>query len=149
MPMTIMGKYYMVYGNDFVPPRKLGRKCADRLKKELILDNLGICRFHRGWAEELMPEIMDSLYSSKEPFLRSISVLASRLNSHNCPIFGESERDIGFVHTFLRRQKEVEHDSSPELAEWLAKFDADRAEAAKAFWYETIKGIDESLREFF
>jgi glyceraldehyde-3-phosphate dehydrogenase (ferredoxin) len=149
MPMTIMGKYYMVYGNDFIPPRELGRKCADRLKKELILDNLGVCRFHRGWAEELMPEIMDSLYRSKEPFLRSISVLASRLNSHNCPIFWESERDIDFVHTFLRRQKEVAHDSSPELAEWLAKFDADRAEAAKAFWYETLKGIDESLREFF
>lgn len=149
MPMTIMGKYYMVYGNDFIPPRELGRKCADRLKKELILDNLGICRFHRGWAEELMPEIMGSLYHNKEPFLRAISVLASRLNSHNCPIFWESERNIDFVHTFLRRKKEVEHDPSPELAEWLARFDVDRVEAAKAFWYEALKGIDESLREFF
>jgi glyceraldehyde-3-phosphate dehydrogenase (ferredoxin) len=36
-PMAIMGKYYMVYG------------------KELSLDNLGFCRVHRLWAEEICP----------------------------------------------------------------------------------------------
>ncbi len=54
-PMTIMGKYYMYYGNEFITPRELGRKNAERMTKELVLDNLGFCRFHRGWAEEMMP----------------------------------------------------------------------------------------------
>ena len=91
-PMAIMGKYYMVYSNDFMPPRVLGRMCAERMKKELILDNLGICRFHRGWAEEMLPEVMGSLYGRKEEFLHAIDVLASRLNSRNSPIFWESKR---------------------------------------------------------
>jgi glyceraldehyde-3-phosphate dehydrogenase (ferredoxin) len=149
VPMAIMGKYYMIYSFDFIPPRTLGRMCADRMKKELILDNLGICRFHRGWAEELLPEVMDSLHNCKDRFLRAIDVLAARLNSRNSPIFWESERNIDYLHTFLKRKKEIENDGRPELTTWLEKFDENRVEAAREFWYETLKGIDESLREFF
>ena len=148
-PMAIMGKYYMIYSYDFIPPRTLGRMCADRMKKELIIDNLGVCRFHRGWAEELLPEIMGSLYDCRDRFLRAIDVLASRLNSRNSPIFLESERDIDYLHTFLKRKHEVDAVEHPELAVWLEKFGRDKVEAAREFWYETLKGIDESLREFF
>lgn len=148
-PMAIMGKYYMIYSHDFIPPRTLGRMCAARLKQELILDNLGICRFHRGWAEELLPEVMGTLYGAREPFLRAIEVLASRLHSNNSPIFWESERDIDYLHSFLKRKKEVDGEEHPELAAWLARFEQDRMEAARDFWYDTLKGIDESLREFF
>jgi len=148
-PMAIMGKYYMVYANDFIPPRELGRRCADRMKQELILDNLGICRFHRGWAEELLPEVIGSLYGRKDEFLHAVNVLASRLNSRNCPVFWESERNIDFIHTFLKRKREVDNEQSPELALWIEKFDRDKGEAAKEFWYETLKGIDESLLELY
>jgi glyceraldehyde-3-phosphate dehydrogenase (ferredoxin) len=148
-PMAIMGKYYMIYSHDFIPPRTLGRMCAARLKQELILDNLGICRFHRGWAEDLLPEVMGTLYGCQERFLRAIDVLASRLHSRNSPIFWESERDIDFLHTFLQRKKAVDGEEHPELALWLERFAQDRREAAREFWYETLKGIDESLREFF
>ncbi|MGZ8460502.1 MAG: aldehyde ferredoxin oxidoreductase C-terminal domain-containing protein [Candidatus Deferrimicrobiaceae bacterium] len=149
VPMAIMGKYYMIYSSDFISPRTLGRMCAERMKKELLLDNLGICRFHRGWAEELLPEVMGNLYDSRERFLRAIDVLASRLHSRNSPIFWESERNIDFLHTFLKRKKEIDRDGHPELSAWLEKFSRDRVEAAREFWYETLKGIDESLREFF
>ena len=148
-PMAIIGKYYMVYSHDFIPPRVLGKMCAERMKKELILDNLGICRFHRGWAEELLPEAIGSLYGCKEQFLRSIDVLASRLHSRNSPIFWESQCNIDYLHTFLKRKKEVDHEQDPRLGEWLEKFERDAVEAAREFWYETLKGIDESLREFF
>ena len=148
-PMAIMGKYYMIYSYDFIPPRTLGRMSAERMKKELLLDNLGTCRFHRGWAEEMLPEVMGSLYDCKEKFLRSIDVLASRINSRNSPIFWESEINIDYLQTFLKRKKEVEKDQDPRLEEWLRKFDHNKVEAAKEFWYETLMGIDESLREFF
>ena len=148
-PMAMMGKYYMIYSYDFIPPRTLGRMCAERLKKELLIDNLGICRFHRGWAEEMLPEIMGSLYDCKDRFLHSIDVLASRINSRNSPIFWEAEANIDYLLTFLKRKKEVEKDQDPRLGEWLDKFEADKVEAAKEFWYETLMGIDESLREFF
>ena len=49
-PMPILGKYFQYYGDDFVPPRELGRMNAARMTAELLLDNLGFCRFHREWA---------------------------------------------------------------------------------------------------
>jgi glyceraldehyde-3-phosphate dehydrogenase (ferredoxin) len=147
-PMAIMGKYYMNYDNEFFPPRELGRRNAEQMQKELILDNLGMCRFHRGWAEEMLPEIVESLYGMKERFLNQIAITASRINSRNSSIFWESERNIDFVHTFLRRKKEVEGVKDAELDRWIEYFDKDREEAALSFWYEMHKGIQESLREF-
>jgi glyceraldehyde-3-phosphate dehydrogenase (ferredoxin) len=148
-PMAIMGKYYMVYGNEFIPPRELGRRCAERLKGELILDNLGVCRFHRGWAEELLPEVLGTLYGRRDEFLTATTLLAGRLHSRNAPVFWESVRTVDFVHTFLQRHHEVEHDHHPELAIWLEKFDRNKGEAARDFWYEILKGIDESLVESY
>lgn len=147
-PMPIMGKYYIYYGNDFVPPRTLGRMNAERLRNELMLDNLGMCRFHRGWAEEMLPEIVDILFGQKSQFLEKISVTASRINSRNASIFWESERTTDLLHSFLIRKREVEGESRPELLEWLDKFQKNKGEAALEFWYEIHKGIHESLREF-
>jgi glyceraldehyde-3-phosphate dehydrogenase (ferredoxin) len=146
-PMAIMGKYYMYYGDDFLPPRELGRKNAQRMLAELVIDNMGICRFHRTWAEEMVPEIVESLYGLGARFLEAIHFTASRINGRNSSIFWESEANFGFIHSFLKRKKEsgVTH---PELDRWLEAFETNRMEAALDFWYEVHKGIHESLREF-
>ncbi len=147
-PMPIMGKYYMYYGYDFLPPRELGRKNADRFKSELLLDNLGMCRFHRKWAEEMAPEIVESLFGLKESFLQSNAMTASRINSRNSSVFWESERNIDFVHAFLLREKTVKNIQNPELDRWIDFFKKDKKEAALSYWYEIHKGAQESLREF-
>jgi glyceraldehyde-3-phosphate dehydrogenase (ferredoxin) len=147
-PMAIMGKYYMYYGKDFMPPRQLGRDDAKRMLQELILDNLGMCRFHRAWAEEILPDVIGSLYGLKDEFLRSLLLTASRINSRNASIFWESERNIDFVHTFLKKKKEIDGVNDPELEKWLTAFAKDKREAALEFWYELHKGIHESLLEF-
>ena len=147
-PMPIMGKYYMDYGHDFYPPRELGRRNARRMKAELILDNMGVCRFHRGWAEEMVPEIIDSLYGLKNVYLENVSITASRINSRNAAIFWEPKRNRDFIHNFLRRQKGIEGQKDRDLDKWLEYFDRDKDEAALDFWFEISKGIHESLREF-
>lgn len=147
-PMTIMGKYYMYYGNEFIPPRELGRKNAERMTKELVLDNLGFCRFHRGWAEEMMPDVVGALVDMKEEFLASIEITASRISSRNSSVFWESERNVDYVHTFLKRERDVEGNTDPELLKWLDAFQKDRREASLSYWYEMHKGVHESLREF-
>ena len=131
-----MGKYYMDYGNAFFPPRELGHRNAKRMQKELTLDNLGMCRFHRLWAEEMIPEIIDSLYGLKKPFLENILMTASRINSRNSSVFWESERNIDFVHSFLNRQHAIEGNNDAELMKWLDYFKKDKHEAALSFWYE-------------
>jgi glyceraldehyde-3-phosphate dehydrogenase (ferredoxin) len=147
-PMAIMGKYYMFYGAEFFPPRVLGRICADRMKAELIIDNMGVCRFHRGWAEDMLPEIIESLYGMREQFLEMTAITASRINSRNSSIFWESERDLDFIMTFLKRRRDVEGDKDPQLQQWIEAFEKDKNEAALDWWCEMKKGIDETLRAF-
>ncbi|MEW6077943.1 MAG: aldehyde ferredoxin oxidoreductase C-terminal domain-containing protein [Thermodesulfobacteriota bacterium] len=147
-PMAIMGKYYMHYGRDFLPPRELGRECARRLIKELMLDNMGLCRFHRGWAEEMIPDIVEKIFGQGEKFLRSIHLAAGRIASRNASVFWEPGRVIDMVTTFLRKKKEVDNLASEDLNRWIDFFDRDKNAAAYEFWYEIHKGIHESLREF-
>jgi glyceraldehyde-3-phosphate dehydrogenase (ferredoxin) len=146
-PMAIMGKYYMYYGQDYISPRELGRLNAERLKQELIIDNLGICRFHRGWAEDIMPDIIDKLFGLKKEFLDTIALTASRINSRNSSIFWESERNMDYVYYFLKRKKEIDGVEDDDLNHWISYFGQDKKQAAYDFWYEIHKGIHESLRE--
>lgn len=147
-PMAVMGKYYMNYGKEFIPPRELGRENAKRMLKELVMDNMGICRFHRVWAEEMIPDIIESLYGLKDKYLESIRLTASRMNSRNASVLWESQRSIDFVHSFLKKKKEEDGVNDTVLNEWLARFSQNKKEAALQFWYEIHMGIQESLSEF-
>ncbi len=118
------------------------------MRKELILDNMGMCRFHRAWGEGMLPEIIGSLYGLKDEFLAGIGVTASRINSRNSSGSWESERSIDFVYTFLKRKQTVDGVTDAELARWIERFTADKREAALSFWYDMHKGVLESLKEF-
>jgi glyceraldehyde-3-phosphate dehydrogenase (ferredoxin) len=144
-PMPVMGKYYMYYGFDFVPPRELGRLNANRMIQEILLDDLGFCRFHRGWAEEMAPEIVERLWGDSPRFLEVVKATAGRINSRNVAVFWESERDLDCVLGFLKRKRDVEGDKNPELDKWLKAFETDKRAAALDFWFEVRKGISETL----
>jgi len=81
-PMPIMGKYYVYYGTEFMPPDDLGRKNVERMVKELISDNCGECRFHRGWAEALLPVIMNDRFGLEVDFKAHHFRLAREINEH-------------------------------------------------------------------
>jgi glyceraldehyde-3-phosphate dehydrogenase (ferredoxin) len=147
-PMPIMGKYYMHYGEDFLPPRELGRLCAKRMVAELVMDNAGMCRFHRSWAEEMIPDIIASLYGDREGFLEKLAVTAGAINTRNASIFWESERSKDFIACFLTRRREVDGDASKDLTAWIDAFHANREVAALDFWYDVKKGINETLMEY-
>ncbi len=147
-PMPIAGKYFMYYGNDFIMPYELGKKNADSMKTEFISDNMGFCRFHRKWAEEMIPEIIGSLWDIKDEYVLRNKMTSSRISSRNSSVFWESERNVDFVHAFIKRQKLVEKTDNPEFNKWFDAFNADKNKAAIEFWYEMHKGSDMSLREF-
>jgi len=63
-------------------------------------------------------------------------------------VFWKSERNIDFVHTFLKRKHVIEASNDKELIKWIDRFETDKKETALDFWYEMDKGIQESLREF-
>ena len=96
----------------------------------------------------MMPEAIESIYGLKEKYLETVSLTASRINSRNASIFWESEKNMDYVHTFLKRLHTVENNNDEDLIKWLDYFKKDKKEAALAFWYDVHKGIHESLREF-
>ena len=73
-----------------------------------MFDNLGICRFHRAWAEDLLPDVVGRLLGCREEVLRSVRLTASRITSRNASIFWESERNADLVRVFLKNKKEVD-----------------------------------------
>jgi len=145
-PMPVMGKYYEYYGDDFQPPRSLGHMNAERLVQELMVDNMGFCRFHREWAEELLPEIFREFWHAEIDMHAHHLELARRMNVRNASTFWESDRLVRLVAAFLRRKAD-EGVKRPELDEWLSRFAADRWQAGRDFWYEVLKGVDETLAE--
>ncbi len=147
-PMAIMGKYYNYYGTEFLEPRELGNINANKLVSELLLDNMGFCRFHRNWAEEMIPEIVESLWGKKKEYMKNLSLVASRIVARNASVFIENERWIDFIYQFMKRQQIVEKNDGDVFKKWLAYFEKDKKNAAHDFWYEIHKGIHETLSEF-
>lgn len=146
-PMAAMGRYYMYYGYDFTPPRSLGAICAELMRTEMMLDNLGFCRFHRAWAQDMIPTIIESLYGLKDRMLQELHVTVRRVHCRNASNFWESHRCVDLVRSFLVRKRDVEQEQRPELHDWIARFEANERDAAAAFWYEIHRGVMESLRE--
>lgn len=146
-PMPIMGKYYMNYGKDFFEPRKLGNENATRMIKELLVDNLGICRFHRQWAEEMIPDIMGKLYGMKYDYQDVTKRTAQWINTRNSSQFWESERNFDLIDTFLIKKKS-EGNQSESLDKWVTKFKNNKHDAAFDFWYDIHKGVNETLGEY-
>ncbi len=144
-PMPTMGRYYMYYGNQYHSPRELGKINADRMKMELMLDNLGVCRFHRAWAEEMLPQIIEELFGLKEELELCSHITARRINCRNASVYWETKRNRDYVHQALIKMAEADDDA--DLKSWLLRFAEDKDAAAFDFWYEILKGIDENLRE--
>ena len=121
---------------------------VQRMIKEMMLDNTGMCRFHRGWAEDLFGDLINHHYHSDIDFLGHHSDMARRFQGRNKGVFWESERVIDIVHTYL---KKIQRDGppEPELDPWVRRFDKDKEEAARAYWEAMQSGIERGLKDPF
>ncbi|MBN2567696.1 aldehyde ferredoxin oxidoreductase [Candidatus Woesearchaeota archaeon] len=148
-PMPIMGKYFEYYGAELWEPYEIGTKNVERMQKEVAIDNMGICRFHRGWAEKILHDLLSELWKDRyDPsfdFDGHHKRLVQEINLANRPIFWESERIVGIIHGFLRKFEEC-GTADQTLKGWLAKFEKDRQAAAREYWDLLLKGINDGMR---
>jgi glyceraldehyde-3-phosphate dehydrogenase (ferredoxin) len=142
-PMPMMGKYFVHYGVEFMPPETLGRKNVERMTYELFSENSGICRFHRKWSETITDEILRAHYEGMDVNYKDHQFeLAREIYEREAPKRGywESERVVDMVMGYLV-QWESDGLRTPELMEWLERFREDKYTAAKAYWKEIQAGI--------
>jgi glyceraldehyde-3-phosphate dehydrogenase (ferredoxin) len=146
-PMPIMGKYYVYYGTDFMAPEDLGRNCVERMVLELISDNCGECRFHRGWGEALLPVIMTEHFGLRVDFKDHHFYLAREIYRHQ----GDRARPWatkrmaemlkGYLDNFAPDQVSTEGEVM------LLAFDEDKpVESAQTFWRMIRYGIDRTFK---
>ncbi len=146
-PMPIMGKYYVYYGADFLPPEDLGRKNVERMVHELINDNCGQCRFHRGWSESLLPVIMNHRFGLNVDYKEHHFRLAKEIYDH------QGDRGVPWQ---TRRMAEMlegylvyvakKPTSTEEQARWPQVDPEDPVGSAQAFWRAIKEGIDRTFR---
>ncbi len=146
-PMPMMGKYFVYYGLDFLPPRDLGRKCVERMVYELYNENSGICRFHRKWSEVIVDEIISAHYRFPVDYKAHQFELAKRIYELDgaAVVPWESERTIDMVWQYLEETGRDSDFKDAELRAWVERFRADKWAAARAYWDELRAGIAEAF----
>lgn len=141
-PMPMMGKYFVYYGVDYVPPRELGRKCVERMVYELFSENTGVCRFHRKWVEAIVDEILVAHYKYSIDYKTHQFELAKEIYAAEgeSVTYWESERTIDIIWQFL--EKWEQHGLKDEsLHKWVSHFRKDKWTAARTYWQEISLGI--------
>jgi glyceraldehyde-3-phosphate dehydrogenase (ferredoxin) len=143
-PMAIMGKYFCYYGYDYHPPFELGRKNAERFVMELMIDNFGVCRFHRGWAEEFMGEIVNEHFQVKVDWATHTKKRAAALQASHRSHPWESARVRDIIRTYLEKAAR-EGKPYDDLDGWLARWKMDPDGAALSYWNEILRGVRAGL----
>ncbi len=144
-PVPVMGRYYLNYQYEWLPPHELGRTCAQRMIKELMLDNYGMCRFHRGWAEEMLPSLVHSIRGIDVDADAHHRALASAMTEGSGVRPWATGRVVDMVRTYLIKVRE-DGPREPELDAWVDRFGREGRAAADAYWTEIREGFADGLK---
>ncbi len=145
-PMPMMGKYFVYYGVDFLPPRELGRRNVHRMTAEFFSENTGVCRFHRKWVEAIVDEIISAHYDFQVDYkahqFKLAKAIYDREGQQAC--FVNSERSADLIWKYL--EEWAERGLKDEaLTTWVERFRVDKWAAAREYWDEIRAGIDEAF----
>lgn len=147
-PMPLMGKYFSFYGIEFYPPYELGKKNVERFVYELYSENSGSCRFHRKWVEDIIDDIILSHFELAFDYWQTNFQLAKEIHlaQSAASIPWESERVVDIIQQYLEKWGRIGL-NHPALAEWIARFRADKWQAAREYWQEMYRGMDEAFQQ--
>ncbi len=124
VPIFVTGKYWTEYSLTFTEPEEFANLVYERAIKEVGISNAGICRFHRGWAENFLEELYRAL-GFDEDFYENIKEVYRRIAIYNLksgamPRPLEGEKGIDLFYT-LAEELGVQR--------WVTEFNKDKKEA--------------------
>lgn len=142
MPMTHLSKCY--YGSDYFSPKDIAKKSIERLMIEMITEESGICRFHRGWSEKMAEKLAQELgfkrdVEHSEKVVKKIMKLNKKLESS--PVFWESRRVMEIIKTFLTDFDKKTGSTNKELKEIIKSMQENLSEGCRNYWNELKKEI--------
>jgi len=128
-PLYVLGRYWTSYSPTFSDPEELAESAARRAIMELAIDNAGICRFHRHWAEKLLPHLYREVLGVEIDIVKHSAETYKKLIEYQeragaVPSFWESRKTIELVATIAAEVGRVD---------WSEKI-ITRLEAAREWW---------------
>jgi glyceraldehyde-3-phosphate dehydrogenase (ferredoxin) len=152
VPIPIQGKYLTNYTINSLPPRELGRSCAERAIKEMYSEEIGICRFHRCWSERTTETLLRrgrgidlNLDEHCRELLQKIIEYDRKANQY--PVFWETKKTRNVIRAYLSEvSRKLPAECEPHLNRWVEQFTEEPEQAAKEYWEETRKGYEEIIK---
>lgn len=103
-PMFLLGRYWTNYSPSYTSPEDYAVHSYSRAIAELSIDNAGLCRFHRRWAEKVLQALYREvlgvdvdLYESSRGLYRRIALYQVRAGAEPKP--WESRKTMDLVAT--------------------------------------------------
>lgn len=129
VPIFVSGKYWTEYRLTFTEPEEFVKLVYERAIKELAVSNAGLCRFHRGWAENLLDKLYESfgindLEERLKEIYKSIGTYNIKTGAIPRPLEGEKAIDIFYT---LAEELNVQR--------WTIKFSKNKRRAYQE-WFE-------------
>lgn len=141
-PLAVLGRYWTLYKSVFVEPEEYAEKAIDRAVKELFIDNTGVCRFHRGWAEKYLPKIIETHYGFN-PIERAKTIYKKIIEYQDKaganPEFWDSKKIIDYM---ALGAKEFGNE------EWARRFREDKIAAAREWWSRFYERMRDLVKEW-
>jgi len=140
-PLPIVGKYLTYYHGIFLEPEDLASLALNRAVKELYSEEGGLCRFHRGWVEKILPKLYYEAYGLEVDFDIHGKKLLQKIVEYDKkagykPVFWESMKTIDYL-TLAAKEYGAE--------QWYEKLKREGTEAAKEFWLRFLRKEEEIL----
>ncbi|MFP3237580.1 MAG: aldehyde ferredoxin oxidoreductase N-terminal domain-containing protein [Caldivirga sp.] len=125
-PMYVLGRYWTNYANTFMKPEDYAKSALERAINEALIDDAGICRFHRGWAEPMLDKMYGEFTGMKpnRDIYRQIAEYSIKANAQ--PVLWESRRAADVVSTLAREvgSKEWRFEGWNDYVEWWNRYKA-------------------------
>lgn len=139
-PLYVLGKYWTVYSGVFADPEEFASKCIERATYEIMVENAGFCRFHRGWAEKILPKLLE-LVGVREPLKRSLEtyklIAKYQRLAGATPQPWDSERILEFMATAAKEYANTK---------WSEMFEKSKQSTALEWWNRFSRKVEEILQ---
>jgi glyceraldehyde-3-phosphate dehydrogenase (ferredoxin) len=128
-PMPVLGRYWTVYSPGFAEPEAMAETAVNRAINEYLVDNAGICRFHRKWAEPLLEKLYQEVWGIDTNLRRhaahKLLLIEAYLEKAGAqPQPWESRKTIDMVASIA---------AETGVAEWATRLATD-PDAAREWW---------------
>ncbi|WP_099209146.1 glyceraldehyde-3-phosphate:ferredoxin oxidoreductase [Thermococcus henrietii] len=142
IPLPIQGRYWTFYQfGVFLEPKELAQKIIASALWEFWYDNVGWCRFHRGWMKPVLKALFMDAYGQNIDMEEHAKKQIGRLIEYArkagyTPVFWDSMRVIDLVSA-----------GSEEFGneKWAEKFRADKVGTAKEYLSKVLEAYSEIL----